>query len=119
VCQRGGVPHYGVAFAGQQQRDCDIGVVLPKFDGRTSVVEHSALVLAQTVETFREIRGKPVFNVKCLLAIQFSRFVGAGNRVPLAQEILAPCRAELDVAPLERELNLQRIGGEDRGISCF
>ena len=47
-----------IAFARNQQGDRDIGVVLPEFDRAAAVVEHSALVLAQTIESLPQKSGE-------------------------------------------------------------
>ena len=40
------IPHHGVAFAGNQKWNGNIGVVLRKLDCAAAIVEHPALVLA-------------------------------------------------------------------------
>ncbi len=74
-----GIPHQGVALARQQQWNRDVSIVLAEFHGGSAVVEQATLMLTQTVETLREVRRKPIFDVECFLAVQLDGFVSSRN----------------------------------------
>src|SRR5271165_2758272 len=73
-------------------------------------------MLSQTVEPLREVSRKSIFDVESFLAIQLDRIVSSGDGVSLAQQGLSRQRAVGDVPPLQRKLDLQRVGCEDHFI---
>ncbi len=64
VAEGSGVPENGVALARDEKRDGDVGVVLAEFDDAAAVVEHAALVLAETVKRLVVVGTKAVFDVE-------------------------------------------------------
>ncbi len=69
VAEGSGVPKNGVAFARNQQRDGDVGIVLAELDDAAAIVEHAVLVLAEPVQRFRGIGAEAVLDVvetRCL-----------------------------------------------------
>ena len=97
VAEGGGVPEDGVAFARNQQRDGDVGVVLAKLDGAAAVVEHAALMLTEPVQRFGGIGAEAVLDVE-KAARGLRRQVGARKIASFAHQSLALDGLESQVA---------------------
>ena len=105
-----------IAFTRYQKWDGDIGVVLSKLDRAAAVIEHSALVLAQAIKTFRGIRPETIRDVECTFPIQLSRLIGARYGIAFAQQILSSNAAVFQISTFQRKLHFQGRGRQDCGV---
>jgi hypothetical protein len=71
IRQSGRVPLQCIALAGKQQGDGDICIVLAKLHGCAAVVEHSILMLPETVHSLVCIGREAVGDFEGFLAIHF------------------------------------------------
>ena len=86
VSERRRVPHQPIAFARNQQRNRDIGVVLPQFHRGAAIVEHAALVLPQSIHRLRNCGRESVRDTIGVIAIELDRFVGPRDAGSFVQQ---------------------------------
>ena len=101
IGKRCGVPQQRIALAGNQKRDGDICVVLSQFNRTATVVEHSALVLAQAVEAFGDIRRETIRYVVDAFPVYLSRFIGTWDGIAFAQQLLSTNAAVFQISALQ------------------
>ena len=96
---RGGVPEDAIALGRDHERDGDVGVGLREFDGRSAVVEHAALVLAQSVDGFLNGGVKLVFHAVKVFPVNGGLHVTARLVLELLQQAVTLLVLKFEVAP--------------------
>src|SRR5580704_11547390 len=96
--ERRRIPQHSVAFARNQQRDRDIGVVLAQLYRCSAIVEHAALMLTESVERFIDRGRKAVRDSVGLITIEFDWLVRARDAVAFIQQRLSAECADSEIA---------------------
>src|SRR3984957_15553377 len=112
IRQRRCIPLQCIALAGNQERDSNICIVLAELNGTAAVIEHSALVLTETIESLGCIRRKAVGNLESLLSIYLPWFISARYRFTFAEQLISMGAGVGQITPRERERDFQRTRGQ-------
>jgi hypothetical protein len=114
VCirQRRGVPLQCIALAGNQERDSNICIVLAELNCTAAVIEHSALVLAETIESLGRIGREAIGDTESLLSIYLGWFIATRYGVAFAEKLISMSAGVSQIASRHRERDFQRTSGQ-------
>jgi hypothetical protein len=86
IRQRRCIPLQCITLAGNQERDSNVCIVLAELNCTAAVIEHSALVLTETIESLRRIRREAIGDLESLLSIYLSWFIGTRYGFTFAEQ---------------------------------